>query len=94
MGGEAGGAPLSLMADVPSGLITVRWCASGDRLAAPLARLGELAAKHGGRGALVYLPPGARRTRRSTLVREANEEIRRKLLKVFDPAGVFCSDRL
>jgi len=83
----------SIATDALSGLITIRWRASPGAVAKPVPRLEAVARQAGAAGVLVYLPPAERRSRAYLLVPDPNRELARRVLRAFDPAGVFYSGR-
>ena len=83
----------SIATDALSGLITIRWKAAPGAVAKPVPRLEAAARQAGAAGVLVYLPPAERRSRAYLLVPDPNRELARKVLRAFDPAGVFYSGR-
>jgi glycolate oxidase FAD binding subunit len=83
----------SVATDALSGLITLRWRAPSEAVAKPVARLEAAAREIGAAGVLVYLPPSERRSRAHLLVPDPNRELARRVLRAFDPPGVYYSGR-
>jgi len=83
----------SIATDAMAGLITIRWSASPGAVARPVPRLEAVARQAGAAGVLVYLPPAERRSRAYLLVPDPNRELARRVLRAFDPAGIFYTGR-
>jgi FAD/FMN-containing dehydrogenase len=83
----------AVAADALSGLLTVRWTGPPGAVAEPVKHLARIAREEEGSGVLVYLPPAFRRAEEHLLVPDPNWELTRKILKAFDPAGIFCPGR-
>lgn len=81
--------------DALTGLVTCRW--SGGEPDDLLARVNGLAGVAGdlsASGVLLYLPPSVRSEAEYFLSPDPNADLARRILKVFDPAGVFAPGRL
>jgi hypothetical protein len=85
---------VSALADALTGLVTVRWHGQAQDLCRPLETLTVTARDSQGPGVLLYLPPRLRRDWNFLLTRDRNETLVRKILQVFDPAGIFSPGRL
>lgn len=85
---------LSTAADAQCGLVTLRWESASEAAGAPLPALIDLAGGGERHGTLLYLPPECRRQHDFALKPIANVEISRRLLRVFDPGGLFSPGRI
>ena len=90
----AGAAGAATATDALTGLLTVRWRGEEGALAAPLPALKEVAGQPAASGTLVYLPPEERRDWDYLLQPDPNRELAGRLLRVFDPRGIFSPGRL
>ncbi len=93
---EQEGALAGTASDVLSGLVTVRWTRSTGPadLAAPVADLCVAVKTLEGTGVLVYLPPSIRRAHPHLLTPDPSAAVSRRVLKAFDPGGIFSPGRI
>jgi FAD/FMN-containing dehydrogenase len=87
-------ATFGTVTDALTGLSAARWQARPSDVTAPLRPLRETTQSLQGTGVLVYLPPAQRAQWEYLLVPDRNRELAAKILKVFDPLGVFAPGRL
>ena len=87
----------AMAVDVECGLTTLRW-RTGEGAQAPvdqpIHRLRRILHEARASGSIAYLPPGLRRSHDHSLVPDPNRAHALKLLRAFDPNGVFCPGRL
>ncbi len=80
--------------DARGGQVVLEWSDGAERLAAPLAPLTDAIASAEGRGVLLYLPVAVRRQHRWSLADDPTVAVSERVLRVFDPRGLFCPGRV
>jgi FAD/FMN-containing dehydrogenase len=81
-------------ADALTGLVTARWRDGAAGIPLRLEALRSLAAARGATGLVLYLPPPLRRSWSYLLLPDRNQALAERVLRVFDPAGIFSPGRV
>lgn len=89
---QAGVRRRDLYADVLGGRLWLAWDAPDDEIVSVATRLREIAA--GGAGWLTYVPPTLRERLPYLLHEPPRRDVIEKLLRVFDPQGLYCPGRV
>lgn len=90
---RATGCAAAIIADPTTGATTIRWSATPTAVDAPVSALADLAREYEGVAHLQYLPPSGRGNWPHRLTEAPTDALVERLLRVFDPAGTFGSER-
>ncbi len=90
---ESQRAAFATLTDMLTGLIILRWRLAADALEGLLGRLRALVTARRATGALLYLPPTARRDWPFSLVADPAAPLAEKIRRVFDTENLFCPGR-